>query len=429
MTAVLRVNVPRDDGRTVAVTLGRRRELATCELHGLFGGLPDPPVGAAELLLAACAVWLADRSVPRAGTPDRWTRQIAVRFPVADPDGWPADELAGLLAVLTNDRWEVEPYRRAAPIRLGPPQQQMPSDPAPGGAALFSAGLDSYAHAVNQRRAGAAQHLVGHFDMPALAALQRGTARAAAGPDGAGLLRQFRVAAGSGLAGRTAETSSRSRGLLFAAAGAAVAAAAGAPVLDVPENGYVAVNVPLTAARAGALSTRSTHPHVLDLFGGLLARLGVPVAVRNPLLYCTKGDVAAAAIAAGAEHAARTVSCGHPSSGRWRGQAKYGNCGCCYPCLVRRSGMEAALVDDPTPYRDDPRADPALLGTSRLADLRAVVAALGRRPRPADVRAVAPLPPGTDAARLHDMRLRSHAELDAAVRRGLHPAVRTSMGL
>ncbi len=413
-----------------------RRALATAQLDSLFVGLAEPPAGAAELLVAAAGAYIADRSIHRPGrvSTDRWTRSITVQVPVAEPASWPADELAHVLAVLTNDRWLIEPYQHPQ-FTIGPDQQQMSLEEADS-CALFSAGMDSYAHAVTTFHEGHRPLLVGHFDMEALRGLQQRAARdahaAANGQSGsAPILRQMRVATVPTLyAGRNPEISSRSRGLLFAVAGVAVAAAAGLPFLDVAENGFVALNRPLTAARAGALSTRSTHPHVLDLLQRLLSRLSVDVTVRNPLLYASKGDVTRAALVAGEGAVGRTVSCGHPNSDRWQGDARYLNCGYCFPCLVRRSGMEAALTgQDPTVYKHDPRRDPALLAGGGHADLFAVVAALGREPRPTDIFTVAPLPAHVDRNRLHDMRVRSHRELGAMLQNGMVTPVRARLGL
>jgi hypothetical protein len=426
----VRISPPRPDGLTAKVSVNRNSDLTSVQLSRLFVGLPEPPPGAAELLLAATGAYLADRAVLRKNAPDRWTRQIVLSFPCRDPDTWPATELELLLKVLTNDDWTLHPFRSARPLALGPAQQQFPS-PLATGTALFSGGLDSFAHLAGYTDHKTPPLLVGHWDMPRLKSLQRTTVTNAAGHRAGERLRQLHVGLTSSLRpSRDGETSQRSRGLLFTSAGAAVALAAGHLSLTVPENGFVALNVPLTDARSGALSTRSTHPYVLHLLQRVLERLDCPLRISNPLLYATKGDVVRAGLAAGRAAVAETVSCGHPSSGRWSGDARYGNCGHCYPCLVRRSGMEAALNgNDPTRYRHDPRSDPSLLRTGKVRDLIAVAAALGNTPQPRDLTAIAPLPPHIDRNALHNMRVRSFAELEASIRRGLHADVQTRLGL
>ena len=48
----------------------------------------------------------------------------------------------------------------------------------------------------------------------------------------------------------------------------------------VPENGFIGVNVPLTRACTGSLSTRTTHPHLM----GLLAQATATIRVHNPIV-------------------------------------------------------------------------------------------------------------------------------------------------
>src|SRR5690606_2923543 len=78
------------------------------------------------------------------------------------------------------------------------------------------------------------------------------------------------------------ERSSRSRGLLYLAAAVHAAAAHGVRRVDVPENGQLAVNPPLTPSRLGALSTRSVHPWTLHQLNELIDAVGGDVVVYNP---------------------------------------------------------------------------------------------------------------------------------------------------
>jgi hypothetical protein len=147
----------------------------------------------------------------------------------------------------------------------------------------------------------------------------------------------------------TTEPSNRSRGLLHAATGVYVAAAHAVRHLAVPENGYMAINLPLTASRTGSLSTRSTHPWTVHLLNDLIDAIGGDVRVINPYLGMTKGEVVGRARdhQATPQFLARTISCGdHPANRSDPGA----HCGYCFPCLVRRSAMLAALGSDPTGY-------------------------------------------------------------------------------
>jgi len=393
---------------------------AKTEFGDLLKGLPDAPAAAAELVHAAVAAWVADRSVSRAEQWDRWRRHIVLRFPVTDPRSWPTETLQDILRFISNDAWVIEPYEAATPPTFAVSQKTLAPDEADA-VRLFSGGLDSFAYAVAD-----GTHCVlsvGHFDMPTLRGIQQRLHRRL-NPDST-RFRPFRVSRDD-----PSEKSSRTRGLLFATTAIAVAAATGVETVAVPENGFVALNVPLTPARSGALSTRSTHPHTLALINQLAGDLGLKVGLRNPWLYATKGDIAAEALKL-PDAAALTVSCSHPTADRWQGDSTYRNCGYCYPCLVRRSGIEAANGgQDPTVYGHDPRKDKDIYGSvNRRADIFAVVASLGRPPRHEDLLATGPLPPEINRDDLQAMRERSHDELSTMLTNGMTREVRQTLGL
>jgi len=414
------LDLPSVDKGIVTYTLNGQPRQATATLKTLTHGLPRVEGPAVELFLAATAAWLADRSISRILQPDRWTRHIDISFPVVNPDTWPSAELQRLLRFLTNDRWTITPYLATQPSDLTPIEPVWPLEA--DAVDLFSGGLDSYAFAASEPNS--TRISVGHWDMKVLKGLQQRLHRQLG--RNVEHLRNFHIAVTG-----SAEDTSRSRGLLFASAAIAVATALDLPRLVIPENGFVALNVPLTSARSGALTTRSTHPHTLNLLTGVTQALGLAIAVENPWLYETKGDITRHAIA-NLDGLARTVSCSHPTEGRWEGNAAYGNCGYCYPCLVRRSGIETANDgQDPTNYRHDPRTETAITSrqTLRRADIYALVARLARDPQPRDLHQTGPIPRGIDLDRIQDMRERSHHELTTMLNNGITPQVRRNLGL
>ena len=60
-----------------------------------------------------------------------------------------------------------------------------------------------------------------------------------------------------------------------------------------PENGYIALNIPLTPSRVGTCSTRTTHPYFLHTVRELTGLLGMTNPIENPLAGRTKGEVLA----------------------------------------------------------------------------------------------------------------------------------------
>ncbi len=91
--------------------------------------------------------------------------------------------------------------------------------------------------------------------------------------------------------------SQRSRSLMYLAYGVLAATSTaryqdGQTVdLYVCENGFIGLNPPLTPARVGSLSTRTTHPVVFAHFRSLLAALGLRVNISNPYQAMTKGEM------------------------------------------------------------------------------------------------------------------------------------------
>src|SRR5262249_3735004 len=141
----------------------------------------------------------------------------------------------------------------------------LPARTAASGACLFSGGLDSLVGAIDLLAGDPERKLllVGHYDSPGPASQQRFLY--------AGLneryparteLLQTRV---SHRPESAPELTLRSRSLVFMALALYVAQSLGkeTPVFA-PENGLIAINVPLTPSRAGSCSTRTMHPYFLE---------------------------------------------------------------------------------------------------------------------------------------------------------------------
>jgi 7-cyano-7-deazaguanine synthase in queuosine biosynthesis len=190
------------------------------------------------------------------------------------------------------------------------------------------------------------------------------------------------------------EPSQRSRSLLFLAAGLAVAAGYGPDVpLYIPQNGFIGINVPLTGARAGSLSTRTTHPHFITSFSECVQRLGVTNPIVNPFRTMTKGEILAACRDQPTlrELADQTLSCAHPEAARWA-QEEQTNCGYCFPCLIRRASMHHVGLDRARDYTYDVLTDDADLAQDKGNDLRALIRSLNQPAKPTDVLRNGPVP-------------------------------------
>ena len=119
-----------------------------------------------------------------------------------------------------------------------------------------------------------------------------------------------------------------------------------APVF-LPENGTIALNVPLTPSRRGSCSTRTAHPQFVDLFNHGIRILGIQNLVINPLQYKSKGDVVAncSNMELLKSIFSLSVSCAkYNRRGSWaRTTAK--QCGRCMPCIYRRAALNKIGLD------------------------------------------------------------------------------------
>lgn len=319
-----------------------------------------------DLAIVAAHVHAADTRISRADqSQDSWTREIRLVIPVHDPHRWSAATatLTKLLNFLTGDRWTLQfrsrPVRftsiaaaSAAPL-LTPPFTAL---------SLFSGGLDSLIGAIDLLEAGEEPLFVSHWGESAVSDAQNKLF--------CDLKKRYprrpfdrvrvHMAFPKGLVKNVkSENSTRGRSFLFIALGALAGSGLGDGfTLRIPENGLIALNVPLDPLRLGSNSTRTTHPFYLARWNDLLAELGVSGNVRNPYWSRTKGEMAAACANDQAlrELAPESLSCAHPSSARWLGvQGKSTeHCGHCTPCLIRRAALDHAWGkgSDKTPYTE-----------------------------------------------------------------------------
>jgi hypothetical protein len=124
----------------------------------------------------------------------------------------------------------------------------------------------------------------------------------------------------------------------------------------VPENGFISLNVPLTEARSGSSSTKTTHPYYLNEFNTLLKNFGIYVTLINPYQYKSKGEMIDECKNTKflQKHMHSTVSCSHPDT---RGTGEQGQCGLCWPCIVRRASIKSSKLYDYTQYNNQSRYD------------------------------------------------------------------------
>lgn len=371
-----------------------------------------PPQVAVDLALLAAAIYVADKKTLRRLAPDRWTREFAVMAPVAEPARWDAaaPALREALTFLTGDRWSLT--WRDEPARIW--RARAEGRAAYNAVCLFSGGLDSLAGAIDllEQPSRPRVLLLGHYDSTLTPQVQLHLARELVSVYGAERVSLLQLMVRPAAPMRqerplpmARETTTRSRSIVFLGLALATAAALGPDVpIYVPENGFIALNLPLTSARLGSCSTRTTHPYFLARLREALGALGITNTIHNPYEQRTKGELLAQSsnLPLLRALARQSVSCAHPEAGRYE-RTRYGNCGYCFPCLIRRASLHAIGDDAPEDYARDVCTDAGLFDgrATRGRDARAVFIALqrwrpGQAPHALAPLLAGPLPIGAD---------------------------------
>lgn len=305
------------------------------------------PPAAADLIEIATTVYAVDQMVtrPRRQQLDSgasWARELRVEIPVRLPDAWNAhaDGLAELLAWLTDDSWELAFTQRTGRPGSLDAHRGFLFATIPHGAApvLFSGGLDSTAGlAAWLTRADAVavsvdtNNWMQHVQQAVLRELNAVSEHRC-------VPLRYRVS----MRGQkhAAESTQRSRGLLFLAVGIATAWTLGHDRLQVFENGIGAINLPYTLSQFGSQAARAVHPKTLRMTQELASAISdCPFRIDAPGMTLTKAQLIRMASAAADGALAGSVSCDTGFSARVREHAP---CGACTSCLLRRQALHAA---------------------------------------------------------------------------------------
>ena len=321
-----------------------------------------------DFLSIALSVVTADFASLRSDSPDGWTRELELDIAVADDCFWNAQAtpLARTLAFLTTDLWTLRFHGGGQSA----PQPARPVQPKQDCVALFSGGLDSLVGAIDLASVGRNPMAVSQVVKG-----DAGNQRSFAGQI-AGGLKHLQLSHAAFTPG-SREPSQRARSLIFIAFGVLAATTlvryhdGDVVPLFACENGFIALNPPLTGGRIGSLSTRTAHPEFLGRLQRILNAAGLRVTITNPYVTDTKGEMLLGcsdqalltAIAADSTSCARFLRFG------------YRHCGRCVPCQVRRAAFMAWGVPDTTEYIYDQIGLPGL-EHSGFDDVRSVALAL-----------------------------------------------------
>jgi hypothetical protein len=385
---------------------------------------------ALDLVVLAALVYAADTRISRqTESQDAWTREIRIVVPVSDVPRWNASALIlqRMLNFLTGDRWTIEFRPRPQRFAQIVPQGNLIVPPFTG-ISLFSGGLDSLIGAIDHLEVGRVPLLVSHAGEPAVSKAQDDCFELLKKKYAKSPFERLRtwMAFPKGLVrGVASEDSTRARSFLFFALG--VFAGTGLRknfVLHCPENGLIALNVPLDTLRLGALSTRTTHPFYIARWNELLRALQIPAVIENPYWNKTKGEMVhgCANLALLKKIVPSSLSCASPTKGRWQGHGTQ-HCGYCLPCLIRRASL-ASITDQTTYTVQDLRAkawDPRTATGEQIRSFQYAVDRLRARPGIEKLLIHKPGPLADNAGTL--------ADLAAVYKRGLQEVGSLLMGV
>ena len=315
-----------------------------------------------DLVVLAALVNAGDTRISRQlNAQDGWTREIDLYLPVSAPDVWTpnARSIEAMLRFLTGDRWRVS-FRsrpqRANALALAPKVFAVDGLTK---VSLLSGGLDSLVGAIDLLASGERPLFVSHYWDSETAKAQSFILGRLENRFGKEAFKSLRVHLGfdkNHLATGETENTQRGRSFLFyALATLAASAFDGRITVNIPENGLIALNVPLDPLRFGALSTRTAHPHFIARMQRLIEALGLEVELGNPYRHMTKGEM----VAGSADRpflekiVASSMSCSSPAKARYK-KLSPRHCGYCVPCLIRRASLASGLEgNDETLYLVD----------------------------------------------------------------------------
>ena len=312
-----------------------------------------------DLVVLAALVNAGDTRVSRKlNAQDGWTREIDLYIPVSTSSAWTAStrSIESMLRFLSGDRWRVffrDRTKRTRTLAVAPKRLAIDGLTK---VSLLSGGLDSLIGAVDLLSGGERPLFVSHYWDSETAKAQAYILDRLENRFGKEAFKSLRVRLGFDKHHlTTGETENTQRGrsfLFYSLATLAASAIDRRTTVDIPENGLIALNVPLDPLRFGALSTRTAHPHFIASMQRLIDALALDVELNNPYRHMTKGEmVANCADKPFLEKiVANSMSCSSPAKARYK-KLSPRHCGYCVPCLIRRASLEVGLDgDDETLY-------------------------------------------------------------------------------
>ena len=308
-----------------------------------------------DIIVFALMVYIADMKISRAKqSQDSWTREISLIIPVCNTQWQQYTSIfERMLKFLTGDLWKIKFVNRE--ITFSDIDHSECKTDKYTAASLFSGGMDSLIGAIDFMEKRQPTLLISHAGEALVRSSQNSIHSILDDqyPDipheNAYLwtdLSDVDFPYGDN------DMNQRSRSFLFISIGIfAMSGCNSCRTLLMPENGLIALNVPLEYLRSGSHSTRTTHPFYLKLWNIVVGQI-FGFSINNPFWNKTKGEMASECL--NRELFKKAVefsySCSSVNNARIR-SGKTQHCGHCLPCIIRRAAMHRAFGNyDPSQY-------------------------------------------------------------------------------
>lgn len=313
-----------------------------------------------DLFYISLFVFISDRLIKRDISEDGWTRNLKLLIPVLEKNKWDdkKEDLIKILNFLSGDLWEIEFRERNLTSKEKLFKKNMSRNnkiPLKNtDFAMFSGGLDSYIGAIDFLESKKNILFISHYGSgKGVIEYQNKLSQKLKDnyPEIDNNFLQYHVSAIGGK-----EDTTRTRSFMFFTHAILLASTIKDKTrLYIPENGLISLNIPMTSARLGSSSTRTTHPYYLQNLQNLLTNLNINVEIINPYQFKTKGEMILNCKNQDLlkDTLVDTMSCSHPDHGRYRGESKAMHCGNCLPCIIRRAAIKKGLEIDNTLYFDE----------------------------------------------------------------------------
>lgn len=350
----------------------------------------EPTNLAVDFLFVSAVIYCIDKLIPRSISIDNWTRQLQLEIPVSDSDPWSqnAKNLNSAISFLTGDLWNIS-FRNIECSLVRPKNARyrlFQEETKPDAVSLFSGGLDSLIGTIDwlESNPEGTIKLVSHYD-PGVAGPKSDQKR---------LIEELKeyysdrinfVQVRVGQTPSGIEATFRSRSIIFIGLGIYVASLAGENInMIMPENGNIALNVPLTPSRRGACSSRTAHPFFLNSIGKEIQDLGFQNRIINPFELKTKGECVEQCFNQSVLRNLASISVSCAKRGRHKIHSinrSARQCGRCMPCIYRRAALHKIGLDTEEYGMDICRGDVDLESNQKLVDdFRAYVSFISRNP-------------------------------------------------